>query len=216
MSHRWRPRLGATREGRDLLLTRSERQPIVPLTNTSRAVLARPPPTLGGRRRMTRRPVKESRPDGAFVFTARGLRRAPSAPTRSYERACGWLEGWCQLRTLPALPLILLFILVVIVPLAYASPTDPIWIAGISEDDDVLDVVMDSNAVGDFGATIAVQGTVAVQPLSIAVARLALSLVASYSSNPGRAGGSWMSGPANRLRKPSRRAWTPEWRVTRL
>ena len=121
---------------------------------------------------MTRRPVKGNRPDGAFVLVARGLGRALSPLTRSYERARGWLEGSFQLR---ALPLVLLAILVAIIPLAYASPTDPTWIAGIydaADYDDVLDVLTDLNAVRDFGSTIAVQPTVAAQPLSTVVPRL--------------------------------------------
>ena len=124
---------------------------------------------------MTRRPVKGNRPDGAFMLVARGLGRALSALTRSYERARGWLEASFQVGALPALPLVLLAILVAIIPLAYASPTDPTWIAGIydaADYDDVLDVLTDSNAVRDFGSTIAVQPTVAAQPLSTVVPRL--------------------------------------------
>jgi len=130
---------------------------------------------------MTRRPVKGNRPDGAFVLVARGLGRALSALTRSYERARGWLEGSFQVGALPALPLVLLAILVAIIPLAYASPTDPTWIAGIydaADYDDVLDVLTDSNAVGDCGSTVAVEPTGAVQPLSAVVARVACSSTA--------------------------------------
>src|SRR2546426_10049646 len=130
---------------------------------------------------MTRRPVKGNRPEGAFMLVARGLGRALSALTRSYERARGRLEASFQVGALPALPLVLLAILVVIIPLAYASPTDPTWVAGIydaADYDEVLDVLTDSKAVRDFSSTAAVQPTVAVQPLSAVVARVACSSAA--------------------------------------
>src|SRR5712691_1971712 len=85
-------------------------------------------------------------------------------------------------RALPALAVILSAGLVtIIIPLAYASPTDPTWIAGIydaADYDDVLDVLTDSNAVGDCGSTVAVEPTGAVQPLSAVVARVACSSTA--------------------------------------
>jgi len=77
--------------------------------------------------------------------------------------------------------LILLAILVVIIPLAYASPTDPTWVAGIydaADYDEVIEVLTDTNAVGDFGSAVGVQPTVAVQPLSAVVARVACSSAA--------------------------------------
>ena len=84
-------------------------------------------------------------------------------------------------RALPALAMILSAGLIVIIPLAYASPTDPTWVAGIydaADYDEVLDVLTDSKAVRDFSSTAAVQPTVAVQPLSAVVARVACSSAA--------------------------------------
>src|SRR2546426_8403522 len=130
---------------------------------------------------MTRRPVKGNRPEGAFMLVARGLGRALSALTRSYERARGRLEASFQVGALPALPLVLLAILVAIIPLAYASPTDPTWVAGIydaADYDEVIEVLMDSNAVGDCGSTVAGQPTIAVRPLSAVVARVACTSAA--------------------------------------
>src|SRR2546425_1094287 len=55
-------------------------------------------------------------------------------------------------RALPALAMILSAGLVVIIPLAYASPTDPTWVAGIydaADYDEVIEVLTDSNAASD-------------------------------------------------------------------
>ena len=120
-------------------------------------------------------PVPGMTSDGAFVFMAHGLRRVLSASAESSKRRHDRLERSFETGTLP---LILLAVLVVIVPLAYASPTDPTWIAGIydaDDYDDVLDLLTDTNAVGDFGSAVGVQPTVAVQPLSAVVARVACS-----------------------------------------
>src|SRR3989442_14389334 len=71
--------------------------------------------------------------------------------------------------------------LVVIIPLAYASPTDPTWVAGIydaADYDEVIEVLTDTNAVGDFGSAVGVQPTAAVHPLSAVVARVACSSAA--------------------------------------
>ena len=70
------------------------------------------------------------------------------------------------------LPLILLAVIVVIISLAYACPTDPTWIAGIydvADDDEMVGSVTDTNSA------VAVQPTVAGQPSSTVVARLAPS-----------------------------------------
>src|SRR2546428_7604214 len=84
-------------------------------------------------------------------------------------------------RALHALAMILSAGLVVIIPLAYASPTDPTWVAGIydaADYDEVIEVLTDSNAVGDCGSTVAGQPTIAVRPLSAVVARAACSSAA--------------------------------------
>src|SRR2546425_160024 len=116
-------------------------------------------------------------------------------------------------RALPALAMILSAGLVVIIPLAYASPTDPTWVAGIydaADYDEVIEVLMDSNAVGDCGSTVAGQPTIAVRPLSAVVARVACTSAAV--SGLGVLLAFCLRSPPNRTKRQLRRERVG-WRV---
>ena len=148
------------------------------------------------------------KPERAFVLGAGERGRALSAATESRKHLHSWLRRSCGTRRLPIRPVVLLALFVVIVPVAYAGPDDSARIAGIydaADDDDVVGSVnRGTNAVGDFGATVAGQ------PLSAAVARLAPSFGAM--SDIGVLLGFCLRSPPDRLNPQFDSDWM-RWRM---
>src|SRR5262245_34621518 len=78
------------------------------------------------------------------------------------DHAVGRPERWCRAGSLPLLPLIVLAGFVVITALAYASPQDPTWFAGLydaADYDDKIELLTDAyrhpNPVGEPGQRVA-------------------------------------------------------------
>ena len=148
------------------------------------------------------------KPELTFVLGAGERGRALSASTESCKRPHSWLERLLGMGRMPVRPLILLALLVVIGPIVYAVPDDSTRIAGIydaADDDDVIGSVnRGTNAVGDLGATVAGQ------PLSAAVARLAPSFGAV--SDIGVLLGFCLRSPPDRLNPQFDSDWM-RWRM---